>query len=291
MVTPTQDSNNPRQLDVTISTPVQTFFARVLGINSFNATRSAKAIYVQPVPMGSPLAYYGVGCLDTKSGVATAPDSRGEPACTTAGNSTGASGVPNATAGSNLTGAGAPSQLNSQGAWGVVFTRGGDSRNGDAFSPLRVSQRAHGWGPNAGPSGGGYDPYGGYDPAGYNYGIDIPGGGGSVSVFDPIFCGMPVLGHGRQVPATSGREPPRGRPTQVRSRRTTTCGRWSFLASIRPTRWCTRRASCSRTASTTTTSPTSTRAPGMEAVCRNTRRTARPSSIAIRLRIPPIRTI
>src|SRR5476651_1113363 len=30
---------DPRQLDVTISTPVQTFFARVFGLNSFNATR------------------------------------------------------------------------------------------------------------------------------------------------------------------------------------------------------------------------------------------------------------
>jgi Flp pilus assembly protein TadG len=199
-ITPIQDTANggtdPRQLDVTISTPVQTFFARVLGINSFNATRTAKAIYVQPVPMGSPLAYYGVGCLDTHSGVATAPDSTGEPACTTAGNSNGLSGVPDATAGSNLTGAGAPNQLSSQGAWGVVFTRGGDSRNGDAFSTAKVSSGGS-WVPNAGPAGGGFDPYGGYDPAGYNYGIDIPGGGGAVSVFDPIFCGMPTLGSGR----------------------------------------------------------------------------------------------
>ena len=124
-----------------------------------------------------------------------APDATGEPACHTAGNSTGQSGVPNATAGSNQTGGGAPSQLNSQGAWGVVFTRGGDSRNGDAYSPLQVSGGP--WTPNAGPSGGGNDPYGGFDPAGYSYGVDIPGGAGHVYVFDPLFCGMPSLGSGR----------------------------------------------------------------------------------------------
>ncbi len=65
-VTPIQDSlavdgGNPRQLDVTITAPVPTFFMRVFGINSINATRSAKAEYVLPVPMGSPQNYYGVG--------------------------------------------------------------------------------------------------------------------------------------------------------------------------------------------------------------------------------------
>ena len=34
---------------------------RVFGINSINATRTAKAEYVLPVPMGSPQNYYGVG--------------------------------------------------------------------------------------------------------------------------------------------------------------------------------------------------------------------------------------
>ena len=144
--------------------------------------------------MGSPLAYYGVGCLDTNT---VAPDATGEPACHTAGNSNGPSGVPNATAGSNQTGGGAPSQLNSQGAWGVVFTRGGDSRNGDAYSPLQVSNTSGGWVNNAAPSGGGHDPYGGFDPSGYSYGVDIPGGAGHIYVFDPLFCGMPTLGSGR----------------------------------------------------------------------------------------------
>ena len=200
VVTPLQDTanggNDPRQLDVTVSAPVGTFFMRVFGINTITATRTAKAIYVQPVPMGSPLATYGVGCLDTNATSGSAPDSTGEPVCTQAGNSAGKSGVPDATSVTTKTGAGAPNQINSQGAWGVVFTRGGDARNGDAFSPTQVSSSSGVFSANDGPPGGN-DPYGGFDPAGYNYGITIPGGGGAVYVFDPIFCGMPVLGAGR----------------------------------------------------------------------------------------------
>ncbi len=71
IVTPVQDSQdpqahpsgggNPRRLNVYISAPVPTFFMRVFGINSITASRSAKAEYVLPVPMGSPQNYYGVG--------------------------------------------------------------------------------------------------------------------------------------------------------------------------------------------------------------------------------------
>jgi len=59
-VTPLQDPTNERRLLVSISGPIGTYFARVAGINSFNATRNAKADYVLPVPMGSPENYYGV---------------------------------------------------------------------------------------------------------------------------------------------------------------------------------------------------------------------------------------
>ncbi|MGZ6328094.1 MAG: pilus assembly protein TadG-related protein [Candidatus Limnocylindrales bacterium] len=58
-VTPTQDGSNDRQMDVTVSAPVNTFFMRLFGINSITATRSSKAEYVLPVPMGSPLNYFG----------------------------------------------------------------------------------------------------------------------------------------------------------------------------------------------------------------------------------------
>jgi Flp pilus assembly protein TadG len=55
-----QDSSNRNQLDVTISAPVGTFFMRVFGIQTLTATRSSKALYTLPVPMGSPENYYGV---------------------------------------------------------------------------------------------------------------------------------------------------------------------------------------------------------------------------------------
>lgn len=174
-----QDPSNPRRLDVSISSPVQTFFARVVGIASFPAGRAAKAEFVLPVPMGSPLNYYGIGCMDTN-----ATGGRTEPDCTSGSNSNGPSGVPDARAGSTLTGGTAPQQLSSQGFWGVAFTKGGDSRNGDAYLPAQVS----------GPTGAN----GEYDLTGYPYTVEIPpGGGGKVFLFDPGFCGMPVLGSGR----------------------------------------------------------------------------------------------
>ena len=63
-VTPNQDSQitpggDPRQMDVTISAPVNTFFMRLFGITKITATRTSHAVYVLPVPMGSPQNYYG----------------------------------------------------------------------------------------------------------------------------------------------------------------------------------------------------------------------------------------
>lgn len=58
-VSAVQDSGDPNQLDVTLSAPVQTFFMRVFGINTLQATRTAHAVYVLPVPMGSPLNVFG----------------------------------------------------------------------------------------------------------------------------------------------------------------------------------------------------------------------------------------
>ncbi len=177
-VTASQDPGDSRRLNVTITTDVPTYFIRVFGINALQVTRTGSAQYVLPVPMGSPLNYYGVGCMDTNGS---------EPTCTQSGHSNGASGV-SGNPGSTVTGAAAPNQLNSQGFWGAVFTRGGDARNGDAFSPLNFSGGLGG-GPGSNPE---------YDPSGYGYTVEIPaGGGGNVYVFDPMFCGMPVLGSGR----------------------------------------------------------------------------------------------
>jgi Flp pilus assembly protein TadG len=54
-----QDTGNQNQLDVVLSAPVQTFFMRVFGISTINVTRTSEAVYVLPVPMGSPLNTFG----------------------------------------------------------------------------------------------------------------------------------------------------------------------------------------------------------------------------------------
>ena len=171
------DQANDRQLDVTISEPVNTFFMHIFGLTSITATRSSKAIYVLPVPMGSPQNYYGVGCFKTPSG--------SQPTCTTAGNSNGASGIPNASVAnpSPATGPSAPSQLNSQGFFGAAITKGGQSQNGDAYDPSSDSLR------------GGTNPT--YNPAGVYYEIVIPAGdsNGIVHVFDPGFCAVDGSGN------------------------------------------------------------------------------------------------
>jgi hypothetical protein len=63
-VTPTRSPGNDRRLSVTISAPVGMYFARVLGIASLPATRTATAEFVLPVPMGSPQQWYGVGSYE-----------------------------------------------------------------------------------------------------------------------------------------------------------------------------------------------------------------------------------
>ena len=65
-VTPLQDSKNNRRLKVTVTGPVNAYFAKVFcAISSctqqVNPTVSGTAEFVLPVPMGSPQNYYGVG--------------------------------------------------------------------------------------------------------------------------------------------------------------------------------------------------------------------------------------
>jgi Flp pilus assembly protein TadG len=158
-VVPLQDTANggtdPRQLDVTISAPVQTFFMRVFGINSITATRTSKAIYVQPVPMGSPENYYGVYCLTTPS------DS----------NCDSTTAVPDASGSGTLT---------SKGFWGALQSSGDEHNEGDAFTPYNDpldpgSNTAGGTNPD-------------YDSVPYNYQVVVPSNGGKVYIFDPTFC-------------------------------------------------------------------------------------------------------
>ena len=62
-VTAAPNPANNRQLNVTVTAQVPTFFVRIFGINNWTITRQSRAAFVMPVPMGSPLNYYGVGCL------------------------------------------------------------------------------------------------------------------------------------------------------------------------------------------------------------------------------------
>ena len=59
-ITTLKDPNNDRRLIVTITAPVPSFFARVIGIASFPVARTSKAEFILPVAMGSPENYYGV---------------------------------------------------------------------------------------------------------------------------------------------------------------------------------------------------------------------------------------
>lgn len=65
VVTPLQDPDNTRRMQVTVSAPVDTFFMGLWGWDQVTITRTAKADFVRPVPMGSPLNYYGVGDFRT----------------------------------------------------------------------------------------------------------------------------------------------------------------------------------------------------------------------------------
>ncbi len=102
---PTVNPPNDRELDVSITTQVPTFFSRIFGVNSFTVTRISKAVYVTPVPMGSPLGYYGVYQMCPVSGTCTAEPSP--------------SGV----------------TVASQGFFGAIEGEGSNTSTGDAFAP------------------------------------------------------------------------------------------------------------------------------------------------------------
>jgi hypothetical protein len=75
VVTAFPDEDNDRRLIVTISADVHTYFARVVGISSWRANRTATADYIVKVPMGSPEHYFGVfGKLRTPGGGVNVPN-------------------------------------------------------------------------------------------------------------------------------------------------------------------------------------------------------------------------
>jgi len=159
-VTPSQDANDPEQLNVTVTAPVPTFFMRVLGFQSFMATRTAKAVYVQKLPMGSPLNYYGV-----------------YQDCKVSGASINCTDLPNATGVGTLA---------SQGFFGAIEGQGANRATGDAFataynpdgSPPVANDTAH--------SGGLIVQQ--YDPNGYEYQVTVTADSSTLYVYDPTFC-------------------------------------------------------------------------------------------------------
>ena len=142
---------NPRELDVSITTQVPTFFSRIFGINSFTVSRLSKSVYVTPVPMGSPLAYYGVYqlCNVTSS-------------CSAEGT--------NIDGGGNLSVTGG---LASQGFFGAALGEGSNKGNGDAFDPYYDGNLA--------------TLNNQYTSDGVRYQITAASNG-SVYLFDPLFC-------------------------------------------------------------------------------------------------------
>lgn len=148
-----QDPTNPQLLNVTVGTPVRTWFMRVFGVNSMSASRNARAEFILPVPMGSPLAYFGVHIL-CPNGAASVPG--------------GCSAVPSATGSGTLA---------SQGFWAGIEAKGTQRANGDGYSTYFDA-----------PEPGGLNAS--YDPLGYSYIVEFPAGttDGKVFIFDPGFC-------------------------------------------------------------------------------------------------------
>lgn len=162
-VTAAPPSFDTRKMDVTITADVPTFFVSLFGVDHWTISRSARAAYIMPVPLGSPLSYYGVGCLVLKS---VTP----KPGCNATG--TGQSGITTA----GITGG---SSLDSLGAFGAAITKGGDQSNGDAYLP----------------DNNGASPNYSYAPRGYFYTVVLPTSG-DIKIFDPGFCAMGSNGAG-----------------------------------------------------------------------------------------------
>lgn len=148
-VTAAPDGSNPQLMVVTVTASTRTFFMRLFGIQSLNIHRNARAEFILPVPMGSPLSYYGVSILCRNSD--TPPTCPSIPSATGVGNDA------------------------SQGFWGAVEQKGSERGNGDAYSTYY----------NGSPSLNTAFDAGGYN---YIVDFPTGATGGKVWIFDPIFC-------------------------------------------------------------------------------------------------------
>lgn len=76
------DPSFNRRMIVTVSAPVETFFMGLFGFHEVTVTRTSRAEYILPVPMGSPQNYLGVGRLVKSIQGATVADSWETPTAT-----------------------------------------------------------------------------------------------------------------------------------------------------------------------------------------------------------------
>jgi hypothetical protein len=107
-VTAAPEPANDKIINVRVTAPVQTWFARLVGVNQFSGSRNARAEFVLPVPMGSPQDYYGINVVCANSD--TPPNCPQVP-----------SAVP-------------PGNLAPLGFFGGVEAKGTERQNGDAYS-------------------------------------------------------------------------------------------------------------------------------------------------------------
>src|SRR5256886_4968872 len=148
-VTATPEALNNRILGVTVSSPIRSWFARLLGITQFSGRRNARAEFVLPVPMGSPEDYYGINvvCRNTDT----------SPNCPQVVSAAGAGNL-------------AP-----LGFFGGVEARGTERQNGDAYSTYYNNRPTL----NTGFDANGYQ---------YIVEFGAGTVGGSVWLYDPMFC-------------------------------------------------------------------------------------------------------
>jgi Flp pilus assembly protein TadG len=148
-ITATPEALNNRILGVIVTSPVRSWFARLLGVTQFSARRNARAEFVLPVPMGSPEDYYGINVV-----------------CRNTDTSPNCPRVPTASGFGNL----AP-----LGFFGGVEARGTERQNGDAYSTFYNGR------PTLNP---GFDANGYQYIVEFGAGTV----GGSVWLYDPMFC-------------------------------------------------------------------------------------------------------
>ena len=148
-VTAAPEPANDKIINVRVTAPVGTWFARLVGVNQFRGTRNARAEFILPVPMGSPQDYYGVNVVCRNSDT--------PPACP------------------QVQSADLSGNLSPLGFFGGVEARGTERQNGDAYSTYF----------NNNPSlNTGYDPRG-YS---YVVDFPAGTVNGKVWLYDPMFC-------------------------------------------------------------------------------------------------------